>query len=167
MVSDTGSISGVKNSTEAGVSVVGSAHPLKGRSVLVVEDEPLIELDLHQALSSAGASVLAATSLKDALELIACADIAAAVLDVNLGSSDCLTACAALQRRGIPFMFYTGYTKAYVHDAWPDAPSIGKPANLDDVVRTVLTLIAHDTPNIPSVGAGHERRKGPVEPHVD
>jgi hypothetical protein len=29
---------------------MGSANPLLGRSVLIVEDEPLVALDLHDAL---------------------------------------------------------------------------------------------------------------------
>jgi hypothetical protein len=37
-------------------------------------------------------------------------------------------------------MFYTGYTKADALDAWPDAPTIGKPATLDQVVQTLVML---------------------------
>jgi CheY-like chemotaxis protein len=46
---------------------MGSVNPLMDRSVLIVEDEPLIALDLHDALHEAGASILAATNVKDAL----------------------------------------------------------------------------------------------------
>jgi hypothetical protein len=38
--------------------------PFVGRSILIVEDEPLIALDVHAALSTVGASVIAATDLR-------------------------------------------------------------------------------------------------------
>src|SRR5262245_28235885 len=101
---------------------MGSAYPLRGCSVLIVEDEPLIALDLHRAISAAGASVLAANSVSDALDLIAYAQIAAAVVDVNLGSQDCGPVCAALRKRQIPFMFYTGYQSEQMFELWKDAP---------------------------------------------
>jgi DNA-binding response OmpR family regulator len=45
---------------------MGRVNWLRGRSVLIVKDEPLIALELHDALDKAGASILAATSIKDA-----------------------------------------------------------------------------------------------------
>jgi DNA-binding response OmpR family regulator len=87
---------------------VGSANPLFGRSVLIVEDEPPIALELLDALQAAGASILAATTIQEALELIAYTTICAAVVDINLGGDDCSSVCAALAKRSIPFMFYTG-----------------------------------------------------------
>jgi len=96
----------------AGDSVLGSIDPLRGRSVLIVEDEPLIALDLHDVLRSAGSSILAATNIKDALELIARAQICAAIVDIDLGGQDCSSVCASLTERSIPFMFYTGYSSA-------------------------------------------------------
>lgn len=36
---------------------------LLGASILIVEDEPLIALDLHAALSAAGAGIIAATDI--------------------------------------------------------------------------------------------------------
>src|SRR5215467_9107234 len=107
---------------------MGSVNPLLGRSVLIVEDEPLIALELHTALHDAGASILAATTMKDALELIAYAQICAAIVDVNLGGHDCSSVCAALTTRSIPFMFYTGYSSAAPLSSWPHAPAVGKPA---------------------------------------
>src|SRR5262249_44486369 len=76
-----------------GGSVVGSVNPLFGRSVLIVEDEPLIALGVHNELRLAGASIIAATNIKDALELIAYAQICAAIVDVKLGGCDCSSVC--------------------------------------------------------------------------
>jgi PleD family two-component response regulator len=43
---------------------------LEGKTILIVEDEPLVALDLHAALRAAGASLIAATNAAEALKLI-------------------------------------------------------------------------------------------------
>src|SRR5438045_2393681 len=93
--------------------------PLSGEAILVVEDEPLIALDLRQTLESAGAYVFAATQLSHALQLAGHPDISAAVLDYRLGDGDCTPICTLLSQRGIPFVFYSGYDD--VRQNWPDA----------------------------------------------
>jgi CheY-like chemotaxis protein len=96
--------------------------------VLIVEDEPLIALELHDVLHGADASILAATTVKEALELIAYARICAAIVDIDLGDDDCSSVCATLAKRSIPFMFYTGYSNATPLSVWPHAPAVDKPA---------------------------------------
>ena len=93
--------------------------PLSGEAILVVEDEPLVALDLRQTLESAGAYVFAATQLSHALQLAGHPDISAAVLDYRLGDGDCTPICTLLSERGIPFVFYSGYDD--VRQNWPDA----------------------------------------------
>ena len=124
---------------------MGRANPLYGRSVLVVEDEPLIALDVHRTLRAAGASVLAATSLNDALELISYAEISAAILDVRLHGDDCTYACRALAKRNIPFVFHTGYSAADLVKQWGRVPLITKPARPEGIVSAVTKLLAPDT----------------------
>jgi CheY-like chemotaxis protein len=128
---------------------MGSVNPLLGRSVLIVEDEPLIALELHDALQSAGASILAATTIEEALELIAYAQICAAIVDVNLGGQDCSSVCDALAKRSIPFIFYTGYAEAPSLSQWPSAPAVGKPAE----GRTLVDAISHLIPSLIPAGA--------------
>jgi len=124
-----------------GVCVVGTVNPLLGCSVLIVEDEPLIALELHEALHGAGASILTAATIKEALALIARAQICAAIVDVNLGGHDCSSVCAALSKRSIPFMFYTGYSSAAALSAWPHAPAVDKPAADRTLVDSIARLL--------------------------
>jgi CheY-like chemotaxis protein len=124
-----------------GVEFMGSANPLLGRSVLIVEDEPLIALELNGALHAAGASTLAATTINEALELIAYAQICAAIVDVNLGGRDCSSVCTALAKRSIPFIFYTGYSCAAALSAWPHAPAVEKPADDSMIVDALVHLL--------------------------
>jgi DNA-binding response OmpR family regulator len=120
---------------------MGSANPLLGRAVLIVEDEPLIALELHDALHDAGASILAAITIKEALELIAYAKICAAIVDVNVGGLDCSSVCTALTKRSIPFMFYTGYSNAAALSVWSHAPAVGKPADGSALVNAIVQLL--------------------------
>jgi DNA-binding response OmpR family regulator len=117
-----------------------SAIALTGVSVIIVEDEPLIALDLHAALSATGASIIAATNGAEAYELIRSADISVAVLDVNLGDRDCSSVCQALHRRKILFL-YTGHAHVDLLADWPQAPVVGKPAPPSVIVEHIAALV--------------------------
>jgi hypothetical protein len=62
-------------------------------------------------------------------------------VDVGLGDGDCLGVWAALAKRSIPFVFYTGYTIAPEHSAWPDAPSLDKPTASGTMIDEILQLL--------------------------
>jgi DNA-binding response OmpR family regulator len=113
---------------------------LEGKTILIVEDEPLVALDLHAALRAAGASLIAATNAAEALRLIRRNEISAAVVDVNLGGDNCFAVCQALFHRSIPFLFHTGHREADVLKAWPEAPLIVKPAGHDELVACLAAL---------------------------
>ena len=114
---------------------------LIGVSVLIVEDEPLIALDLHAALSAAGAGIIAATDTDEALRLIRRNDVSAAVLDVSLGERDCTAVCQALLHHRVPFLFHTGHANARMLQAWPEAPVLLKPVSHRDIVAAVADLV--------------------------
>jgi CheY-like chemotaxis protein len=61
---------------------------LVGQSILVIEDEPLIALDICEALKSAGASVFVANCLHDAFALAEHPDLSGAILDFGLRDGD-------------------------------------------------------------------------------
>jgi DNA-binding response OmpR family regulator len=124
-------------------AILGTARgPLAGKTILIVEDEPLIALDLHAALRAAGAGLVAATTTPEALSLIRRNEIAAAIVDVALAKGDCREVCQALFHRSIPFLFYTGHRDAAVLKEWPEAPVLEKPKRHEDVVAAIIR-IAH------------------------
>jgi DNA-binding response OmpR family regulator len=55
--------------------------PLAGRSILVIEDNAIIAMDVVQGLQAAGASVSKARTLSDALRKVECPNLSAAVLE--------------------------------------------------------------------------------------
>ena len=120
--------------------------PLSDAALLVVEDEPLVALDLRQNLESAGAYVFAATQLPHALQLAGHPDISAAVLDYRLADGDCTPICALLSQRGIPFVFYSGYDDA--RQNWPEAAHVQKPADATKIVQAVAAALANSPSSI-------------------
>ena len=109
---------------------------------MIIEDEPLVALDLHAALSRKGASVISATSAAEAAKLIGYADISAAIVDINLGTQDAAEACRLLAKRGIPFVFHTGQRHAALLAKWPNAPVFPKPARPSDLVEAIAALLS-------------------------
>jgi DNA-binding response OmpR family regulator len=83
---------------------------LKGRRVLIVEDEGLIALDIADALTDAGVDVIGPiTSLDKALVIASEVPADVALLDVSLARQPVWPAAEVLARRGIPIIFLTGF----------------------------------------------------------
>ena len=80
-------------------------------SVLVVEDEALIAMDLQALLEEAGYRVLGpANSTAAAMALLDGTDPDVALLDVNLGRSDVFGVANELATRKTKVIFLTGHT---------------------------------------------------------
>jgi len=100
----------------------------EGKRVLVVEDEPIIAMDIATTLSEAGCKVVGpAANLEKARELIADAEFDIALLDANLSGDRVDELAAELTRKGIPFAFLTGYEREALPEAFRQAPMVGKP----------------------------------------
>jgi len=123
-------------------TVNGNAETLVGQLVLVVEDEPLIALELRTALAERGAQVIGpGQDLGQSLTLAAESPITAALLDVRLGGRTVAPLAEALSERGIPFAFYTGQTETdLVRQQWPTAPVVQKPSPTRQLVKVVQAL---------------------------
>jgi light-regulated signal transduction histidine kinase (bacteriophytochrome) len=96
---------------------------LKGRNVLLVEDNMIIAMDGEDALRDLGAEVTTASSVGRAREAIAIQSVDMAVLDFNLGHETSLPVADLLAEKGIPFLFATGY-----------GDGLDLPARFEDVV---------------------------------
>lgn len=77
--------------------------------VLVLDDEPLILLDLEFAVEDAGCKPLTALDLVEALRIVENNAISAAILDVSLGRGQtCEQVARTLAAMGIPYVLHTG-----------------------------------------------------------
>jgi DNA-binding response OmpR family regulator len=118
---------------------------LRGRSILVVEDEPLIGWDIREALEKAGANVTATTTVRHALILIDHDGLAGAIMDHALADGASTEVCVRLKARGIPYVCYSGYDP--VEGVILDAPHVSKPAPMDTLLSTLEALLPR-TPRI-------------------
>jgi DNA-binding response OmpR family regulator len=112
---------------------------LRGRSILVVEDEPLIGMHIRSALEQAGAHVTATTTVRHALLLIEHDGLAGAIMDHALADGDSTEVCARLKAKGIPYVSYSGYDP--VVGASPDAPFVSKPGGLDKLLAALQGVL--------------------------
>lgn len=81
-----------------------------GKDVMLLEDQLLIALDVEEMLGAMGfQNVTTVSSVAHALRHLQMSPPDLAVLDVNLGSDTSIPVAEELQRRGIPFVFATGY----------------------------------------------------------
>lgn len=118
-------------------------------SILLLEDEPLVLMDLEFAVIDQGCAVIATSTCGEALETIgAGAAIDVAVLDVSLGGGrTCFPVAQALSERGIPFLLHTGDLDR--HDErlrQLRAQIIAKPASSEQVIAAALRLAAAPPP---------------------
>lgn len=116
---------------------------LKGARVLIVEDAVLLALELETGLSDAGAAVVGpAYELEEALALLD-QPIDAAVLDANLNGHSVTPVAEVLSKRGVPFVFATGYGETGGAPGGFDAPVIRKPYDVTQVAAAVAELLAN------------------------
>jgi DNA-binding response OmpR family regulator len=114
-------------------------RPLKGRVILIVEDEPLIALQLTLAFEDEGAWVIRARTLKQALAGVEDCKLSAAVLDRALSDGDTSTVCERMTERNIPFIIYSGYDR--VDGAARDGVHVKKPVSMPELLAIVQCVI--------------------------
>ena len=115
---------------------------LDGATVLVVEDEFLILLDLEHVLESAGAAITTAASLAEALKA-AERRYDVAVLDVRLPDGDVYPAARMLAERDVPLVFHSGHAhNDNIAGAFPSAVALEKPAREQVLIAAVERQIA-------------------------
>ena len=112
---------------------------LAGHFILIVEDEPLIALDMRFAFEKAGASVVLVYSLPDAAHHVEQDGLSGAVLDYGLGSQDGDALCHHLRQRHIPFILHSGCE--HTSNACHGAIVIPKPARPEVLIEALLQAL--------------------------
>jgi DNA-binding response OmpR family regulator len=113
---------------------------LQGCSILVIEDEPLITMDISMAFEHTGAHVTTTNTVRHAKVLVEHDGLSAAILDHALSDGECTNLCARLNERNIPFLMYTGMEKA-TEGPCKDAPHLAKPSSHAALLDAMEALI--------------------------
>jgi PAS domain S-box-containing protein len=133
--------------SEAASSHAGETAPprvvLSGKRLLVVEDEPLIALDIVSCLQDAGADVAGPCGTEaEALQIIESTAFDGVLLDANLHGRSVDGIAAALTRRGLPFVFVTGQDERGLPRAFAKTPLVTKPFSPQQLVDAVTIITA-------------------------
>ena len=117
------------------------ARKLAGRRFLVVEDEPVVALEVVISLEEAGADVVGpAATPSEALHLAASSKLDGALLDGNLRGERVDAVAEDLARRRIPFVFVTGYGRESLPQEFSDRPVISKPFAPRDILEAAAGM---------------------------
>lgn len=118
--------------------------PLKGLSILVVEDEYLIAMDMDMTLTNLGARVVGpAPSVEVALNAIDNDEtLDLAVMDINLGDERSYPIAEVLAERGVPVIFVTGYDDLIVPAPFSTYPRLNKPFNPSALQSLILSSVS-------------------------
>jgi DNA-binding NtrC family response regulator len=119
---------------------------LTGLSVLIVEDEPIIALDLASMLKEAGATVVGpAMTLVEAEALSAREQFHVALLDVRIGNETITPVAAQLAGRGVPLIFHTGHGNAdSLIGRWPHSRVLHKPVRPSELLAILSSFAGEE-----------------------
>jgi CheY-like chemotaxis protein len=119
------------------------SRQLRGRKVLVVEDECLVAEDFAAILREAGAEVIGpAESLPQAIRLAQNGALPdAALLDIDLDGTAVFPLAEQLRAEGVPMLFLTGMGCDDVPDEFADVLCIAKPIIAARVVDELAALM--------------------------
>jgi DNA-binding response OmpR family regulator len=112
---------------------------LQDRSILIVEDEPMIAMDVAHAFESAGAATSVTSTLHNALILVENEKLSAAVLDHMLPDGESSPLCKRLEERGLPFVVYSGVGE--MHGPCALGTQVTKPESSSVLVSMVAKLL--------------------------
>ncbi|WP_180356060.1 response regulator [Aliirhizobium smilacinae] len=113
--------------------------------ILLLEDQPLISLDIEEALAEKGMSnFVTLRSRKDALNWLDESAPDFVLLDLYLDDGDSQPVLARLQQGHIPFMIYTGSEKPpeWDENLFEGSEWMSKPGDPDIMVDRIRTRLA-------------------------
>jgi two-component SAPR family response regulator len=120
---------------------------LKGKRILVVEDEALIAVMVEDMLVEMGGEVVGpAATIDDALALAQREILDVAVLDVNVRGRRIDPVAEALMARGVPVLFATGYGEVRLASGAP-VTVIDKPYTQDKLSRGIAAAMKAADPS--------------------
>lgn len=141
--------SSLPNDWEASVEAAPHAVHKRRRTlrILLAEKIHLIAADLGYELKKQGIEVEAITdSQAEALRMIGGQHLDLALLNIELCDGVSYPVAQKLGQFGIPFAFFTTYSRDEIADGFKDVPRLQKPQDTRKIARQVLELAARVVP---------------------
>lgn len=114
-----------------------------GRLALLLEDEPLIAIDVEQLLEAAGFEVVSMAGSAQAMAWLQTHRPNVAIVDIMLQDGLCHEVANGLSERGVPFIVHSGDSAdqhrntAFSRGAW-----VGKPSAPGDLLATLREVMS-------------------------
>lgn len=106
--------------------------------ILIVEDEILIAMLLEDIVTDLGHEPVGPMMrLQPGLAAAEGLDFDFAILDINLAGQQSLAIADVLMRRGIPFIFASGYGRSDLTAAYADVPVLQKPYDAQQIANMI------------------------------
>ena len=113
-------------------------------SIFLVEDEALVRMTLAAMVEELGHRVVAeAGTIKEAGAIAMTGVFDLAILDINIDGLGIDPVAHVIERRGLPFLFVTGYGAEWLPSLFRRRPVLEKPVSLDRLRDTIDTLLEH------------------------
>jgi CheY-like chemotaxis protein len=111
-------------------------------SILLVEDEVMIRMMVADMLEELGYVITGeAGDIDEGVRLVQTVDFDIAILDVNVNGRVITPVAEAVQMRGRPFVFATGYGAQGLPEKFRDRPTLQKPFQIETLARTIETVL--------------------------
>lgn len=125
------------------------SRALKGLRVLIVEDEAPIALQVEDMLVESECEVVGpASRVTQALKLLDERPVDAAVLDLNIAGDMVYPVADALDKRGLPYLFATGYAASSLSKPYQARRVLQKPFSRRELLRAIQDVLdASETGN--------------------
>jgi CheY-like chemotaxis protein len=114
--------------------------------VLIVEDEPLILLELQHMLSELGWAVTHfASDIDKAIDIAQMERFDIAILDVNVKGRTSFAVAEVLRNRNVPVVLATGYSTEIIIENYPGAIFLQKPYLKAELAEAIAKALAVKT----------------------
>jgi DNA-binding response OmpR family regulator len=114
---------------------------LKGKRILVIEDEYFIAMDIKRTLNDVGVDIVGPLSnIGQGLASASDDKLDAAILDLNLDGVMSFPLAERLAALGVPYLFLTGYDSWSLPHDFRAAPHVVKPFSSQQLIAAVEGL---------------------------
>ncbi len=105
--------------------------------ILILEDEPLIALDLDYMLENAGFKTMVCITFAEAMEWLAARNPRAAILDIQLKDGPSTAVASLLHNRSVPFLVCSGAGKLDAPKIFSSGTWLSKPSDDASVLNAI------------------------------
>src|SRR6201996_5262026 len=117
-------------------------------SIFLVEDETLVRMSLASMVEDLGHRVVAQDgTIKEAGAIAMTGVFDLAILDINIDGLGIDPVAHVIERRGLPFLFVTGYGAEWLPSLFRRRPRLGEPVSLVRLKETIDTLLERAAAN--------------------